>query len=74
MSFRRCRVNGLKITALPTIDGIGRRADLSLPSIDAIAEMKWTTSGGNAAYPQPTQVVIASRSGTNEFHGSAFEF
>lgn len=68
------QVNALQTTAWPAIDGIGRRADLSLPSIDAIAEMKWTTSGGNAEYAQPTQVIIASRSGTNEYHGSAFEF
>jgi hypothetical protein len=68
------QVNALQTTGWPAIDGIGRRADLSLPSIDAVTEVKWTTSGGNAEYSQPTQVIVASRSGTNEFHGSAFEF
>ncbi|MGH9674601.1 MAG: TonB-dependent receptor domain-containing protein, partial [Bryobacteraceae bacterium] len=67
-------VNALQTTGWPAIDGIGRRADLSLPSIDAVAEMKWTTSGGNAEYAEPTQVIVASKAGTNEFHGSAFEF
>lgn len=68
------QVNALQTTAWPAIDGIGRRADLSLPSIDAIAEVKWTTSGGNAEYAEPTQVIVASKSGSNELHGSAFEF
>lgn len=68
------QVNALQTTAWPAIDGIGRRADLSLPSIDAVAEVKWTTSGGNAEYAEPTQVIIASKAGTNELHGSAFEF
>lgn len=42
------QVNALQTTAWPAIDGIGRRADLSLPSIDAVAEVKWATSGGAA--------------------------
>ena len=61
-------------TGWPAIDGIDRRADLNIPSIDAIAEVRFTSSGGNAEYHQPTQVIVASKAGTNEFHGGAFEF
>ncbi len=68
------QVNPLQTTGWPAIDGIDRRADLSLPSIDAIAEVKFTTSGGNAEYAEPTQVIVATKSGSNEWHGSAFEF
>ena len=68
------QVNPLQTTGWPAIDGIDRRADLALPSIDAIAEVKFTTSGGSAEYAAPTQVIVATKSGTNEWHGSAFEF
>ncbi|MFO0502881.1 MAG: carboxypeptidase regulatory-like domain-containing protein [Acidobacteriota bacterium] len=67
-------VSSFQTTAWPAIDGIGRRADLSMPSIDAIAEVKFVSGGANAEFSQPTQVIVATKSGTNEFHGSAFEF
>jgi hypothetical protein len=68
------QVNPFQTTGWPAIDGIDRRADLNIPSIDAIAEVRFTSSGGNAEFHQPTQVIVASKSGTNEFHGGAFEF
>ena len=67
------QLNPLQTTAWPAIDGIGRRADLTIPGIDAIAEVRWVTNGGSAEYSQPTQVIVASKSGTNAFHGNAFE-
>lgn len=67
-------VNAFQTTAWPAIDGIGRRADLSIPSVDAIAEVKFVSGGANAEFSQPTQVIVATKSGTNEFHGSAYEF
>lgn len=68
------QVNPLQTTGWPAIDGIGRRADLSLPSLDALQEVRWATNGGNAEYSQPTQVIAASKSGTNALRGSLFEF
>ncbi len=68
------QVNPFQTTGWPAIDGIDRRADLNIPSIDAIAEVRFTTSGGNAEFHQPTQVIVASKSGTNEYHGGLFEF
>ncbi|HUS07591.1 MAG TPA: TonB-dependent receptor, partial [Bryobacteraceae bacterium] len=67
------QLNPLQTTAWPAIDGIGRRADLTIPGIDSIAEVRWVTSGGSAEYSQPTQVIVASKSGTNAYHGNAFE-
>jgi hypothetical protein len=67
-------VSSFQTTAWPAVDGIGRRADLSIPSIDAIAEVKFLSGGTNAEFSQPTQVIIASKGGANDFHGSAFEF
>ena len=68
------QLNPLQTTAWPAIDGIGRRADLTIPSIDSIAEVKWTSNGGSAEYSEPTQVIVASKAGTNELHGGLFEF
>ena len=56
------------------IDGIGRRADLNSPNMDAIAEVHFTTTGGSAEYSQPTQGIVASKSGTNSLHGTAYEY
>ncbi len=68
------QVNSFQTTAWPAIDGIGRRADLSLPSLDAIAEVKFISGGTNAEFSQPTQVIVATKGGTNGLHGSAYEF
>jgi hypothetical protein len=68
------QLNPFQTTGWPAIDGIGRRADLSMPSMDALQEVRWATNGGNAEYAQPTQVIAASKSGSNAFHGSLFEF
>src|SRR5712691_10880447 len=51
------QLNPFQTTAWPAIDGIGRRADLTIPSTEAIAEVRWVTSGGSAEYAQPTQVI-----------------
>ena len=58
----------------PSIGGINRRADLTLPGIDSISEVQFVPSGGDAQYLQPVQVIISSKGGSNQFHASAFEF
>ena len=68
------QVNPMQTEAWPAIDGIGRRADLNIPGIDTLTEVKVVTNGANAEYAQPTQAIIASKSGTNTFTGSLFEF
>jgi hypothetical protein len=67
------QLNPFQTTAWPAIDGIGRRADLTVPSVDSIAEVRWVSNGGAPEFSQPTQVIVASKSGTNEVHGSLFE-
>ena len=45
------------------------------PSLDAIAEFKVVDSMGSAKYGSGSAaVIIATKSGTNQFHGSAFEY
>jgi len=45
------------------------------PSIDALQEFKVETGVYSAEYGhEPSQVNVTTKSGTNQFHGSAFEF
>ena len=45
------------------------------PSLDAISEIKVVDSMGSAKYGTgAASVVMVTKSGTNEFHGSAFEY
>src|SRR6202521_2210259 len=43
-------------------------------SAEGIAEMKVQGSGGGAEYGNPADITTTSKSGTNRFHGSAFEY
>jgi len=47
-----------------------------IPNLDAIAEFRIITSNFDAEYGEYSggQISVVTRSGTNEFHGSAFDF
>jgi hypothetical protein len=44
-----------------------------LQGIDSIAEVKVETSTSSARYARPTSVIITTKGGTNQLHGSLFE-
>jgi len=76
-------VNGSRTTANNwTVDGAdindsGSNATLlNLPSIDAIQEFTLQRSNYDAASGRSGggQILVATKSGTNEFHGSVYEF
>jgi len=74
------RVNGLKVGSLEiTIDGVslvdrfGGGIARVQPGLDTIQEFRAETVGSDARYSRPATVILATRSGTNEFHGSVFE-
>lgn len=51
------------------------RSGLStLPSIDATQEFKIDSNNQKAEFEASASVMVVTKSGTNEFHGSAFEF
>ena len=67
--------------AIETMDGIpnmemeNMRLSNADPSLDSIQEFKVVDSTGSAEYGSGTvQVILSTKSGTNSFHGSAFEY
>src|SRR5262245_53556070 len=77
------RINGGRTSqAEYFIDGVpvtsGYRHDIppSIPSMEAISEFKVLTNGLSAEYGRLSggAVTLATRSGSNNFHGSAYEF
>lgn len=55
---------------------LGYEAQSVTPSIDAVAEFRVVTNNNSAeyGYRMGAAVIVETRSGTNGFHGSAYEF
>jgi len=63
-----------------TLDGVSNNSPIANsqsfnPTIDAIQEFKILSNSTSAEYGRAAaQVIVATKSGTNAFHGSAYEF
>ena len=44
------------------------------PPLDGIREFKVITSGAAAEFGKPAQVILVTKGGTNDFHGTALEY
>jgi hypothetical protein len=75
------RVNGMKVGALDiNLDGatlvnrFGGGIVSVQPGIETIQEFNIQTVGSDARYDQPSTVVMATRSGSNQLHGAGYEY
>ncbi len=75
------RVNGMKVGALDiNMDGatlvnrFGGGIVSVQPGIETIQEFNVQTVGSDARYDQPSTVVMATRSGSNQLHGAGYEY
>ena len=70
-------MNNWEVDGINNVDqGSGSDSLQIYPSLDSIAEFKVSTSTYSAEYAKSGSAVIevVTKSGTNQFHGSAFEF
>ena len=75
------RVNGMKVGSLDiNLDGVtqvdrfGGGIVRVQPGLETIQEFRIETVGSDASFAQPATVIMASRSGTNSFHGGGYEY
>jgi len=75
------RVNGMKVGSMDiNLDGVtqvdrfGGGMVRVQPGIETIQEFRIETVGSDASFDQPATVVMATRSGTNQLHGGAYEY
>jgi hypothetical protein len=43
------------------------------PGLDIVQEFRFETAGSDAAFSRPASISLVAKSGTNQFHGDAFE-
>ncbi len=84
MEANGTRVNGLMGEAMEySQDGApmtnrnfgsaGNTAQSTLPDPDAVQEMRFETLNSSAQFATPATVILTTKSGTNQVHGSLFE-
>jgi carboxypeptidase family protein/TonB-dependent receptor-like protein len=74
------RTNGMKVGStemlldgISLVDRFGGGMARVQPGLDTIQEYRVETAGSGAQYSRPATVALVTKSGTNQFHGSAFE-
>jgi hypothetical protein len=66
--FARYRIDGIDVNGHNTVS-----AQLT-PSMDAVQEFRFETQMAPASEASSSNIQVALRSGTNQFHGTAFDF
>lgn len=72
---QRETANGFTVNGADVNESIYQQTSV-IPDLDSIAEFRILTSNFNAEYGNYSggQIMVVTKSGTNQFHGDAFEF
>ena len=75
VSGHRETANGFTVNGSDVVEDVSMGTAI-VPNLDSIAELKVLTSNFDAEYGNFSggQVVVTTKSGTNQFHGSAFDY
>lgn len=75
VSGQRETANGFTVNGSNVVEGVSMGTAI-VPNLDSIQELKVLTNNFDAEYGNYSggQVVVTTKSGTNQLHGSAFEF
>jgi len=75
VSGQRETANGFSVNGSNVVEGVNMGTAI-VPNLDSIAELRVLTNSFDAEYGNYSggQVIVTTKSGTNQFHGSAFEF
>jgi len=75
VSGQRETANGFAVNGSDVVEDVNMGTAI-VPNLDSIADLKVLTSNFDAEYGNFSggQVVVTTKSGTDQFHGSAFEF
>lgn len=75
------RVNGMKVGStsisldgISEVDRFGGGFVRVQPGLETVQEFRFDTTDPDARFTTPATVILATRSGTNQFHGTAYEF
>ncbi len=74
------RTNGMMVGSteilldgMSYVDRFGGGISRVQPGLDTVQEYRVETAGSGAAFDRPATIELVTRSGTNQFHGGAFE-
>src|SRR5579884_2695758 len=74
------RTNGMMVGSteilldgMSYVDRFGGGVSRVQPGLDTVQEYRVETAGSGAAFDRPATIELVTRSGTNDFHGGAFE-
>ncbi|MGI9073809.1 MAG: carboxypeptidase-like regulatory domain-containing protein [Bryobacteraceae bacterium] len=74
------RTNGMMVGStemlldgISYVDRFGGGISRVQPGLDTVLEYRIETAGSGAAFDRPATIELVTRSGTNQFHGAAFE-
>jgi Carboxypeptidase regulatory-like domain len=68
-------MTGVSVDGISTVNIFASAAGTNpYPSVESIAELKVTSSNNSAEFSQVADITFTTKSGTNDYHGSLFEY